>query len=40
MPLAFNELQTSQTALKISADSFPSVNYKFKTSEFLHCRLF
>lgn len=25
MPLAFNELQTSQTALKISADSFPPV---------------
>lgn len=25
MPLAFNELQATQAALKISADSFPSV---------------
>lgn len=46
MPLAFNELQTPQTALKISADSFPSVKtitnlkplnaYIVSCSELLH----
>lgn len=46
MPLAFNKVQTSQMALKISADSFPSVktitnlkplnSYIVSCSEILH----